>query len=138
MTPTFIVDTGPLVALFEANDHFHRWAVEALETEVRLVTCEAVLSETCFLLGRGSKKPALAALFEFVAQGGLELVPLHEEMRSVGRLLARYRNVPMSFADACLVRLAELTPDARVMTFDRDFTGYRQHERRVIPLMSPS
>jgi predicted nucleic acid-binding protein len=48
-----------------------------------------------------------------------------------------YRNVPMSFADACLVCMVEDEPGAAVFTLDRDFTIYRQHRRRVIPLIAP-
>ena len=137
MIPTVVIDAGPLVALFEARDHQHRWSVAALAVRARLVTCEAVISEACFLLRRGSGKPAIAALFQFMGEGGLTLQPLDQEARALGRLMARYANVPMSFADACLVRLAELNLRARVMTLDRDFSIYRRDSRQVIPLIAP-
>lgn len=48
-----------------------------------------------------------------------------------------YKNVPMSFADACLVCMVEQSPDSEVFTLDRDFTIYRQQRRRLIPLIAP-
>ena len=52
-------------------------------------------------------------------------------------LLRRYRNVPMSLADACLVRLSELYGDCAVLTLDSDFRIYRRHGRQVIPVLAP-
>lgn len=60
-----------------------------------------------------------------------------DDTRAVGRLMCRYARVPMSFADACLVRIVETTPDASVMTLDGDFRIYRPASRRVIPLLMP-
>jgi predicted nucleic acid-binding protein len=51
--------------------------------------------------------------------------------------MKRYRNLPMSLADASLVRMSELTSDCQIVTFDRDFTVYRRHDRRSIPLLIP-
>jgi predicted nucleic acid-binding protein len=59
------------------------------------------------------------------------------ELAAVRRLVARYRDRPMSLADACLVRLAELFDEAEVITLDRDFSIYRKHGRQTIPLISP-
>jgi predicted nucleic acid-binding protein len=52
-------------------------------------------------------------------------------------LMRKYGDVPMSLADACLVRLAEIIPHSIVLTLDRDFTVYRKHGRQVIPLLIP-
>jgi uncharacterized protein len=52
-------------------------------------------------------------------------------------LLAKYENLPMSLADACLVRMAELTQDCKVLTVDRDFRVYRRHGRHIISLLAP-
>ena len=62
---------------------------------------------------------------------------LHAEYRAVRDLMRRYREMPMSFADACLVRMAEIHGDAVVWTLDRDFHVYRRHRRQTIPLVTP-
>ncbi len=71
----------------------------------------------------------------------LRIAPLFDataDATAVGRLMRRYADVPMSFADACLVRIVESTEHASVMTLDSDFHIYRQHGRRVIPLLAPA
>ncbi|MND09493.1 hypothetical protein D3C83_328720 [compost metagenome] len=55
----------------------------------------------------------------------------------MARLVAKYREIPMAVADACLVRMAELRTDARVFTIDSDFKIYRRHGRQAIPLIFP-
>lgn len=62
---------------------------------------------------------------------------LDAEAASVARLMRRYKNVPMSLADACLVRLIELTDQSTLFTLDSDFEIYRQKGRRLIPLLAP-
>ena len=62
---------------------------------------------------------------------------MQEEASQLQRLMQRYRAVPMSLADACLVRLVERLHDSVLMTLDSDFRIYRQHGRKVIPLLSP-
>jgi predicted nucleic acid-binding protein len=61
---------------------------------------------------------------------------LEREMEAIRALMQRYQNVPMSLADACLVRLAELT-GLPICTLDRDFEIYRAHRRREIALIMP-
>ncbi len=135
MTPTLILDTGPLVALLNPSEPRHAWSREALRVRGRVVTCESVLSEAFFLLRRSSA--ATAALQELLAEGTLELESLAAEARPLVKLMHKYRSVPMSFADACLVRLSELLPDAVVATLDSGFRVYRRHGRQVVPLLTP-
>jgi len=61
-----------------------------------------------------------------------------EHIGPVSALLKKYASIPMSVADACLVRLAELREDASILTFDADFNVYRKHQHRVIPLLQPA
>lgn len=137
--PTVIVDTGPLLAFLDRGDSNHDWA-KARFGELRppLTTCEAVLSEASFLLTRIGADAGLA--IALVERGVLAVGPLlgtGDDAAAIRRLMRRYDNVPMSFADACLVRLVERAANASIMTLDADFHIYRQARRRVIPLIAP-
>lgn len=137
MTARFIADAGPLVALLSSRDHHHVWAKSAFaRVTPPVVTCEAVLAESWHLL-RGTAY-GQTALLDLVAAGtiGIEFA-LRSELAPVRRLVARYRDRPMSLADACLVRMTELFDDAAVITVDRDFSIYRKHSRQTITLLCP-
>ena len=140
MSPTVVVDTGPVVALLDADETHHDWARGQFDTLVPpLLTCEAVISETSFLLQRVGADPSLPVTL--VERGVLKVVQVvdsRDDALAVGRLIRRYRDVPMSFADACLVRLVERTDRGSIMTLDSDFNIYRQARRRVIPLLTPA
>ena len=137
MTRRFIVDTGPLVALLSKRDRYHGWALETFAgVNPPALTCEAVLAEAWHLLSGTAK--GQTALLDLIAAGTLAVeFALMSELAAVRRLVARYRDRPMSLADACLVRLAELFDDAEVITLDRDFSIYRKHGRQTVPLISP-
>lgn len=133
-----VVDTGPIVAFLNVRDAHHRWVREALEgVEPPMRTCEAVVSEACFLVRALRGGPA--AVLELVDRGIVE-VPfrLGDELDAVRRLMARYANVPMSFADACLVRMSELDARATILTLDEDFRVYRRNGRQPIPVVMPA
>jgi predicted nucleic acid-binding protein len=99
-------------------------------------TCEAVVAETFHLLRR--LPDAWTAILEMVAEGVLATpFKLSEQAREVLVLVQRYSNVPMSLADACLVRMSELVPNAVILTLDSDFHIYRRHRRQKIPLLIP-
>jgi len=129
-----LLDTGPLVAFCNARDVFHEWACE----QFRLVrppfaTCEPVITETCFLLGDRRD-----AVLNMVTGGVIRIaLSLDDELDSVQRLMNKYADVPMSLADACLVRMCELQPSSAIMTLDSDFRFYRRNGRRIIPLIAP-
>lgn len=132
-----IVDAGPLVALINAKDANHTWAAAALASvRAPMVTCEAALSEAFFLLRACHGGPV--QLVGMLQSGGL--VPdfcLASELPAVCRLLAKYRDLPMSLADACLVRMAEMHPRHLVMTLDTDFRVYRLRRNARVPLLIP-
>jgi predicted nucleic acid-binding protein len=132
-----ILDTGPLVAFLNRRDRFHDWAVARLgEIEPPLLTCEAVLSEACFLLRHLPAGPA--AVLELVERDLVRVgFSLGAHLPAVSRLLVRYARVPISLADACLIRLAELNTGSPLLTLDSDFRIYRLHGRRVIPALLP-
>ena len=135
MARTVLVDTGFLTALLSRRDRHHQWAKHESARHVPpWRTCEAVLSEAFFLLG-AIGQPALSALLE----RGV-VVPtfdLATDLDAVLRLLRKYTNVPMSLADACLVRLTETMSDPLLLTTDTDFGIYRRHSRQVVPTVMP-
>jgi predicted nucleic acid-binding protein len=132
-----ILDTGPLVALLHSNDQYHDWArLQAEQLNPPFLTCEAVLSKAHFLL---RKLPvAQRALLELLQKGLVQVAfDLATEIEVVVALLGDYANVPMSVADACLVRLSELRPGSVVFTTDHDFAFYRRHGNQAIPVIMP-
>src|SRR5205085_10007251 len=135
MATSALVDAGYLVALLSRRDANHRWAAaQAPRLPPPLITCEAVLSETSHLLGgRGTR--SLASLLR---RGALVCrYRFADDMDATLRLLEKYSNVPMSFADACLLRMTETPNNPMVLTTDADFRIYRRHGRQIIPCLLP-
>ena len=137
MAKAVLIDTGPLVAALRHRDRHHAWARAHFEASTDpFITCEAVISESYFLLERARQgKDALSALLErgLVVIGFSVAAQLTETLR----LIRRYNDTPMSFADACLVRMSEQTNDAVIFTTDTDFRIYRKNGRQAIPLIMP-
>jgi len=135
MAPSALVDTGFLVALLSRRDANHNWAVaQAPRLPPPWKTCEAVLSEAVHLLGsRGAqglasmlRRGALVCTYQFA-----------QDMDAVLRLLEKYADMPMGFADACLVRMTETLNDPILLTTDADFRVYRRLGRQTIPCVLP-
>jgi len=136
MTAT-LLDSGPLVAYFNQKDQWHPWAVRHFESlKPPLLTCEAVLAESCFLVERNGG--CGAEVIQLVKRGIFEIaLSVQAESGAIETLMKRYRDVPMSLADACLVRLSELQATCEVLTLDSDFRRYRRNGRQVIRLIAP-
>ena len=135
MAANVLVDAGFVVALLSRRDTHHRWAVErAPQFTPPWITCEAAMSEAFHLLGaRGA--PALTALLR---RGAVYVgFALARDQEPVLRLMAKYSDVPMSLADACLVRMTETHADAIILTTDADFRIYRRHSRQIVPCSMP-
>ena len=132
-----LLDTGPLVALLHRDDQWHSWTLkQSAQLAPPFLTCEAVLTEAHYLLR--SLPVAQAALLGLVRDGFIQpAFRLAEENEPLSKLLTRYANVPMSLADACLVRMSEIFDDGTVWTTDSDFLVYRKHRRQAIPLILP-
>jgi predicted nucleic acid-binding protein len=132
-----VVDAGPLAALVNSRDQWHEWARSQFDEVVPpLVTCESVLSEACFL-ARGTHG-GVDKVLGLVERGVVTLgLSLRDHFGEVAALMRRYSNVPMSLADACLVRMSELVANCVVFTLDSDFRIYRRHGRQKIPLVMP-
>jgi uncharacterized protein len=132
-----VVDTGPLVAWLDARDRRHEWAKEQFGLlRPPLTTCEPVLAEVAHLISRVGGEPH--AVVSLVTKGVLAIgISVQDDAPYLQRLMERYRSVPMSLADACLVRLMERLDGAVLMTLDSDFRVYRQLGRKLIPLLAP-
>lgn len=132
-----IVDTGILVAYLNRREKYHEWTKSELSKTIPpLLTCEAVIAESCFPLKdipQGSEKIFELLETEFI----LTPFRLEQETRSIKELVIRYSNVPISLADACLVRMSELYSNSTILSLDSDFNIYRKHKRFAIPVILP-
>src|ERR1700739_157099 len=135
MARNILVDSGFVGALLSSRDTHHKWAVtQASEMPPPWSTCEAALSEAFHLLGeRGA--PSLAALLRRRAL--LVAFELAKILEPVTKLIEKHSDVPMSLADACLVRMTETLDDPIILTTDENFRVYRRHSRQVVPCVTP-
>ena len=94
------------------------------------------MTETCFLLR--SHDMGRREVLRSLQQGYLQ-VPFHlsDEAEAINLLMQRHQNVPMSLADACLVRMSEIYDNSAVLTLDSDFKIYRKHRNEQIPVIMP-
>ena len=135
MAANTLADSGFLVALLNDRDSDHHWAiVEARRRPRPWKTCEAALSEAFYLIGP-HRTDALARLLQ--RRAVICAFDMGEHVDEVTRLMKKYSNVPMSFADACLVRMTEILADPTLLTADSDFRIYRRHGRQTIPCAMP-
>jgi predicted nucleic acid-binding protein len=134
---TVLVDTGVLVALIDPDTGEHRWAQDwAKRLPQPFQTSEPVLTEAAFVLARDGF--GADELFALAERGVIKIgLRFEDERPALRELMARYRDVPMSLADATLVRLAELHEESRVFTLDAHFHIYRRHRNKIIPVLMP-
>ena len=131
-----LLDTGPLVALLSRNDANHVRARRIFaECAPPFHCCEAVVAEACFLM----RKVHAAGPAEVVALGARGVytiaIAAAEHWSNIEALLKKYSNRPVSLADACLIRCAEIQQDGRIATFDGDFTVYRWARNRRFEIL---
>lgn len=132
-----LVDAGPIVAVLNQRDEFHDWATERLqEADAPLLTCEAAITEACHILR--DVEGAAESLLDLV-RDELIAIPyrLEDDAGTVATLMRKYADVPMSLADACLVRMAELTQRTEVLTLDSDFRIYRTSRGQPLRVILP-
>jgi uncharacterized protein len=135
--PAVLIDAGPMAALLNTNDERHDWTRQTMQRlPAPALTSEPALTEAAFLLTRDGFDAD--DLFALAAAGmikvGIEFDREHVALRS---LIRKYQDVPMSLADATLIRLSELHSDCRILTFDAHFQFYRRHGNKIIPLVMP-
>jgi len=135
MKQNIIIDTGPIVALINSREQYHHWATkEVAHLTYPFFTCEAVITEACFLLRDvyGGED----AVMGLVSSGYIEIsLCLREEVVAVRKLMKRYQSVPMSLADACLVKMSESIAFSCVLTLDNDFRIYRRNKNETIDVI---
>jgi predicted nucleic acid-binding protein len=127
------VDTGYLVALARRDDEHHEWARGlASRFQLPLLTCEAVLAETSFMLQ--SSAYVLAMLRREVLRVAVDCASQSDHLLN---LAVRYADRKPDLADLCLIRMSELYPRHSIVTVDGDFRIYRRNKRETIPLIYP-
>ena len=134
---TAIVDTGPLVAFLDRAELNHRWVVAQIEKlDPPLLVCEPVLAEAMYLLGRFPR--AQHTVLALLENGALKLAfHVEDHVAALRALHEKYRDRPMSLADACIVRMAEIHDGHAVLTLDSDFSVYRKHGRVPLTVICP-
>ena len=132
-----LLDTGPLVAWLDGSDQWHEKSVRmATGVKPPLLTCEPVLTETCFLLQ--NQPQAIDEVARWLESGFIRVAfSLEKRVSGVFRLVAKYRDMPMSLGDACLVAMLESGLGDRIFTLDDHFRIYRHSGRRVVPVLMP-
>jgi len=124
-----LVDSGPLIALFDRSDAHHERSRSFLrDNPSRLVTTLASVTEVLHLLNFSAA--AQADFLHWISLGGLQLASIDPpDFPRLEALVQKYSDLPMDFADACLVLIAERTGIRDIATIDRDFSIYRIHGR---------
>lgn len=119
-----LVDAGAFIALLDRSDEHHQDVSAALDSvDGPLVTVWPAVSEAMHFLARIPR--AQAALFDLIDDDGVSVAELGQaDLRRMKVLMNKYRDLPMDFADAALVRLAERERLTRILTFDQDFRVY--------------
>lgn len=131
-----LLDTGVIVALLDRSEKFHKACAQTVrEVEAPLVTCEAVITESCYLLRNLSG--ASEAVIENITAGIFQVpFQLSRDTAGVKQVLRKYKDRKIDLADACLIRLADQFGTADILTLDQDFTIYRWGKNkpfRVLP-----
>jgi len=125
-----LIDSGPLIALFDASDKYHQKSVAFIKSNrSTLTTTIASVTETLHLLdfNRNSQIDFL----KWINRGSLEIVNIESsDFIRIQELTEKYRDLPMDFADSCLVLLAEKLGIDSIATIDRDFSIYRIHGKK--------
>jgi uncharacterized protein len=131
------VDSGAIVAMFDRSEEHHEACRALVETaKTPLVTCEAVVVESCYLLRviHGASERVLANVV-----AGIFQIPMHlsDAAESVQKILAKYRDREIDLADACLIHLANEFSTGDILTLDRDFHVYRWGRSQTFRLLIP-
>jgi predicted nucleic acid-binding protein len=130
-----LLDTGCIVALLDRSETHHEQCVQVLsDLDSPLVTCEAVIAESCHLLRKLRGAPA--SVLKNVERGVFQIpFSLSGSASRVKSFMARFSSVPMDLADACLVAMAEDLGTGRILTLDSGFHIFRWRRNRPFKLL---
>lgn len=133
-----LTDSGPLIAIADADDAGHTACIEALDiVSLPLFTILPVMTEAMHILGKRHGWTGRLAIWEMIAKRDLVIAQMSDDdLHRAGILMEKYNSTLMDFADASLVAIAERQKQTRIFTLDSDFKVYRLHGRRsfdVIP-----
>ena len=124
-----LIDSGPMIALFDKSDKYHDLTKDFIKSNTfDLLTSLASVTETMYMLD--FNKNAQMDFLEWVIRGAIQIIDIQlEDLDRIKVLLKKYQDLPMDFADACLVYIGEKFNISEIATIDRDFTVYRLHDR---------
>ncbi|MBW2583897.1 MAG: PIN domain-containing protein [Deltaproteobacteria bacterium] len=130
-----LIDSGPLIALFDASDKYHHEAVNFIKTnKYPLVTTLASITEALHLLD--FNRNAQIDFLGWIHRGAVEIHNIeNNDFKRLKELTEKYRDLPMDFADSCLVYIAEKLKLNTIATIDRDFSIYRIQGRRKFQII---
>ena len=125
-----IVDSGPLIALFDSSDKYHKRAVDFIKRNKRpLISTTPVITEVVYLLDFHVN--AQLDFLEWVYRGGVEIADLKKiDISRIKDLMKKYQNIPMDFADGSVISICERFDTNLVATVDSDFEIYRFKDKR--------
>jgi len=132
-----LLDTGVIVALLDRSERHHKYCEAALDAVAGpLVTCEAVIAESCYVLRFLPGAPE--AILENVLAGTFQIpFQLSQCASQIQRVLRKYQDRQVDFADACLIHLANEFHSGEILTLDRDFEIYRWSGNKPFHLLIP-
>jgi predicted nucleic acid-binding protein len=141
MRSAAVVDSGPLIALFDRDDAHHATVRKFLAAHPRLhlLSTWPVVNEVCALLGTRVGKQAELDFLEWMERGGVAVVAQDAgALPRVRALIEKYRDLPFDLADASVAVLAESAGISQVLTVDRDFQVYRDGRGRLLKSLLPT
>jgi hypothetical protein len=130
-----LVDSGPLLALFNAADHWHAPVLTWLQAhpDVALVSTWPVLTEVCALLARRVHNQAALDFLLWAERGALHVdAPADGSLAQMRRIAQRFADLPLDLADASIAEAAERLGLRRILSIDADFDVYRDARGRPL------
>ena len=127
-----LVDSGPLIALFDRSDRYHDRVLEFLKGfDGKLLSSWPVLTEVSHMLSFNLR--VQLDFLEWISRGAVEVASIEQrEITSILAYMRRYLDVPMDLADASLIHLAEREGIETILSIDRDYYIYRTEGRRML------
>jgi hypothetical protein len=129
MLNTILIDAGPLIALFDKDDNYHKKIIEFIKNRnFKFITTSAVITEVSYMLNFNIE--VQIAFFEWIMKEGVLLQEIKQkDFYRIVELTKKYRDRPMDFADATLVLAAEKTGINQIISIDSDFDIYRLQKK---------